>query len=41
MTSLEAKNIPLSVAIKIVEDVFLNFNQVSGTVGKMVQEKYE
>jgi len=39
MTSLEEKNMPLSDAIKIIEDVFLKLNQVPGTVGKMIQEK--
>jgi len=39
MTGLEAKNIPLSDAIKIIDNVFLKLNQVPGTVGKMVQEK--
>jgi len=39
MTSLEAKNMPLSDAIKIIEDVFLKLNQVPGTVGKMIHEK--
>ena len=38
MTGLEAKNIPLSDAIKI-DNVFLKLNQVPGTVGRMVQEK--
>ncbi|XP_022180013.1 uncharacterized protein LOC111040403 [Myzus persicae] len=39
MTSLEAKNIPLSDAIKLIEDVFFKLNLVPGTVGKMIQEK--
>lgn len=39
MTGLEAKNIPLSDAIKIIDNVFLKLNQIPGTVGKMVQEK--
>jgi len=41
MTSLEAKNMPQSDAIIIIEDVFLKLNQVPGTMGKMIQEKDE
>lgn len=39
MTSLEVKHMPLSDAVKIIEDVFLKLNQVPGTVGKMIQGK--
>jgi len=39
MTCLEAKHMPLSDAVKIIEDVFLKLNQVPGTVRKMIQGK--
>lgn len=41
ITHLEAKNMPLSDGIEIIENAYLKLSQTTGSVGKLVQRKLD